>query len=227
MKYLIANWKCNKSAAQVGVWLARFAQIYQASGALEIVLAPAMIDLQAVAEYLKQHDLSKIKLAAQDVSAFPPGSYTGATPAAMLAGLVDFCIVGHPERRRYFHETPLDVTNKVSELADVGITPIVCVETTYAMSQLTALSDIECEQMIVAYCPVDALSYHGPEPVDRVREAVKFIATITGPGPIVYGGAISQKNCREYSEIKGLSGLFVGAASTQPEGFKAIIEAVQ
>ncbi|THB79282.1 MAG: triosephosphate isomerase [Desulfobulbaceae bacterium] len=225
MNYIIANWKCNKSSTQACEWIARFAESYQASDEQEIVLAPPMIGLQPVADYLKDHQITGIKLAAQDVSPFPPGNYTGATPAAMLKGLVDYCIVGHIERRRYFHETSLDVTNKVSELADVNITPIVCVETSNAMSQLTALNDIECEQMVVAYCPVDALSYHSPEPIERVTEAVKFISTIVVKRPIIYGGAVSEKNARIYSEISGLSGLFVGSASHQPNQFQAIVEA--
>lgn len=225
-RYLIGNWKCNKTISQAQEWFAQFLDMYQPDPQVQIIVAPPVMLLPQLADYLITQSVQGVSLAVQDISPFPPGSYTGSVAADMLKGIADFAIIGHSERRRYFHETSQDATNKVSEAADAGITPIICVEKAYAMSQLTSLLDIDCDRLIIAYSPVDALSYRAPEPVDMVSESIEYINQIFPNQPIVYGGAISADNSRHYVEVKKLSGLFVGSASLDPRSFHKIYQAI-
>ena len=221
-RYLIANWKCNKSLEQALRWIDDFTGMHTDDARLDILLAPPMIWLAQCAEHLAKKNITSIKLCAQDISSFPSGSYTGAVSADMLNDLVTFSIIGHSERRRYFHETSQDVTNKAAEALDAGITPIVCVDKTYAMSQLTALNGIEGDDFIIAYTPTDDRAYRDPEPADIVEEAVRFISGISPNHPVIYGGAITGRNARDYSRIAGVSGLFVGSGSLDPASFHQI-----
>ena len=94
------------------------------------------------------------------------------------------------------------------------------------MSQLTSLLDIDAERLIIAYSPVDAMSYRAPEPVEIVTEAVRFISTICPNRPIVYGGSINSKNAAQYAGISGIAGLFVGSASLEPHAFNDVHQAM-
>lgn len=225
-RFVVGNWKCSKNLDQAQAWLAHFASCYRPTSQLQVVVAPPMLWLVPLAEQLRALDLPGVSLAAQDISSFPRGSYTGAIAADMLKGVADYAVIGHSERRRYFHETSQDAANKVHEAADAGIKPIICVDTTYALSQLAPLADLDCEQLLIAYCPVDAMTYREPQRRDTVAEAARFIADIHPSRPIIYGGSITPENAGEYGSIAGISGLFVGASSLDPSAFAAICQAL-
>jgi len=225
-RFVVGNWKSNKTLDQAQAWLVSFARNYQPEAALQVIIAPSSIWLVPLARQLQDLSLPGVYLAAQDVSPFPRGSYTGAIAADMLAGSADYAIVGHGERRRYFHETSQDAVNKVSEAVDAGIKPIICVDTATAMSQLVPLGDVDCEELMIAYCPVEAMSYREAEKKETVEEAARFIGQIHPARPIIYGGAITPDNARDYAAIPGISGLFVGQASLDPDAFVAICAAV-
>ncbi len=221
-RYVVGNWKCAKSFVEAVRWFDAFALKYRPVDHLQVIISPPMIWLKSLADQLKSLGLAGVTLAAQDVSGFPPGNYTGAIAADMLTGIADYALVGHSERRRYFHETSLDVTNKVSEAIDAGIKPIVCVDKAYAMSQLTSLSDMDTEHMLIAYSPVDAMSYREPEAVEKVEEAARFISQIHPYRPIIYGGAIGMDNAHRYASAAGIAGLIVGSASLDAESFNQV-----
>lgn len=225
-KYVIGNWKSNKGRESAREWFAEFAKLYRPVDGLQVIVAPSFICLHSLSEYVKALDLKNVALAAQDVSPFPKGAYTGAVAADMIRDMVDYVIIGHSERRRYFHETSQDTANKMAEAVDAGIKPIVCIDQPYAMSQLTALNDIDCEEMLIAYGPVEAMTARVPQQPKRVAEAVKFISQIQRERPVVYGGSLTPDNVEEYFSLPQLSGLFVGQSSLDPQSFAAICNKV-
>lgn len=225
-KFIVGNWKCHKDINDAKKWLNIFASHYKPSDNVTVVIAPTFLSLEGVSEYLKSLCLENVFLAAQDVSPFPRGSYTGAISADMLKGIVDFVLVGHSERRRYFHETSQNVTNKILEATDEGIIPIISVETAYAMSQLAVLNELDTKNVIVGYGPVDALNFKIPELPEKVEEVVQFITEIHPKVPVIYGGCLHVDNVEKYLAIDGLSGLFVGSESLDAKKFATICNAV-
>lgn len=226
-RLVIGNWKCTKSIAEARSWIDQFSRAYTPVDGVEVVLAPPLILLAQVAEYLQQTELPHFSLAAQDISPFPRGSYTGATAADMVKGLCRYAMVGHWERRNYFHETALDAVNKVSEAADASLIPIICVDETNAMSQLTALADLDCDQLVIGYSPVDGSSYREAQHPDKIAQVAGYISQVYPARPIVYGGGVDERNHERYLSIAGISGLMLGAASLQPDTFAQIVGAMQ
>jgi len=218
------HWKCNKGSDEAQSWFAEFARGYRPVEGLQIIVAPSFICLQSLSQYVKTLGLENLSLAAQDISPFPRGSYTGAVAADMVKDLVDYVIIGHSERRRYFHETSQDAASKINEAEDVGLIPIICVDQPYASSQLLALNDSESKEVIIVYGPVDAMTVRIPEPPVKVAETARFISRIQPGRPVVYGGSLQPGNVKDYVQVPELAGLFVGEASLDVRSFLAICE---
>ncbi len=225
-KYVVGNWKSNKNKKDAQAWFSEFATLYTPVDGLEVIVAPSFICLCSLSEYVQALEIENLSLAAQDVSPFPKGSYTGAVAADMVKGMVDYVIIGHSERRRYFHETSQDTANKMAETVDAGLKPIVCIDQPYAMSQLTALHDIDCDEMILAYGPVEAMTARIPEQPKRVVEATQFISQVHPKRPVVYGGSLMVENVDEYIALPELAGIFVGQSSLDAASFAVLCNKV-
>lgn len=225
-QYVVGNWKCHKRTNDARAWFDAFAEHCRLGDNLEVIVAPSFTCLESTASYLKKLGLKNVRLAAQNVSPFPRGAYTGEIAADMLRGLVDYVIIGHSERKRYFHETDQDVINKVTETVDAGLIPIVCVDGSSLSSRLSSLQEIDIEKMIIAYTPVDALTFKIPESPKKVAETLEGKKHHLGKWPVIYGGALLPSNVRDYSSLAVLSGVFVASASLDPGDFAEVCQQV-
>lgn len=222
---IVANWKSNKTIAEVESWLKEWSATKTAllSG-LEIAIAPTYPHLAVVHQWLQKDDLANVKLAVQDISPFPAGSYTGAVTVANLEGLnIKYALVGHSERRRYFHETHTEVANKVEQAVQVGITPIVCVDAEYAELQAAALDRDVLKKCVVAYEPLEAIGNDHNQSATEIEPVVRRIREIFGSVRVLYGGSAAAENVREYRSI--VDGFLVGHKSLQADSFAALLTA--
>lgn len=223
-KLLIANWKSHKTQSEVTSWMDAFEEKYAkslVSRVVDIVIAPSDVFLAKVADDLTEG----IGLAAQNVSPFPMGKYTGATAAAQLASMgVTYAIVGHSERRRYFGEDNMQVANKVQQCVDVGITPIVCVDDEYVVSQAGAIDPELHSKCIVAYEALSAIGTGNNMNALHVEEVTKTIKDVFGSIPVLYGGSVTSSNVTEYTDT--CDGWLVGTASLAVEDFWALATAI-
>jgi triosephosphate isomerase len=220
--YVLANWKAHKTMPEATVWLETFCRLYHPRPGLQVIIAPPIPYLIPLAQQLRQCDNNGLALAAQDLSPFPLGAYTGAVAAAMVSDVVDYAILGHIERRRYFHETNQDVANKATEATAAGIRPIVCINRPHARSQVAALSDESLKDLMIGYRPLEAIGIDVPETPAEATEVVQQISEIVPDKPILYGGSLNSKNAAAYLKIDGVAGLMVGRASLDAEEFARI-----
>ena len=223
-RYVLANWKSHKTVEEGKKWLAEFLKVYRSDPQVEVILAPSYIHLVPLYHMLQDMEFPSLSLAAQDLSPFPLGAYNGAVAAAMVRDMAEYAIIGHSERRRYFHETDQEIANKASEAAAAGIKPILCVDQPYARSQMTALNEADMENMIIGYGPVEAIGVNILQSLEKTRREVAEIQEIFPDKPILYGGSINAENAESYMQLPGVSGLMVGSASLDVEEFALICQ---
>lgn len=224
MKYLIANWKCYKSEQDSLLWLDEFLGKYSPHPDMEVVLAPSFLAISRMAERIKNSGLNGISLAAQNVSAFPRGGYTGELSADLLKAYAQYAIIGHSERRKYCRETQNDITNKVAEAADAGLIPLLCLDDENLAPQLASIADVEAQEMILAYTPSYALNSQIAEPVESVEKAVADMKKFRPKAKCIYGGAVNDKNASLYWNTENVDGIFVGKASHDVNHFIGILQ---
>jgi triosephosphate isomerase (TIM) len=223
--YLIGNWKSHKSWSETEVFLQQFRGYHEEGNVVHILCLPHPYLLPA--KTMIEHLHLPITLGAQDVSPYPMGNYTGAVAAGMLLGAVSYCVVGHTERRRYFHESDQEVANKVSRCLEQSITPIVCLDEPYLETQLAAIETQHYDQCIFAYEPAGSISdgqQLQPDSPDHAEEiAAKIVSQIEGVAPVIYGGSVTAQTVRAFLEKPMIQGVLVGGASMSIGSWKALL----
>ena len=240
-KWVIGNWKMN---GDLNSNITLLSAITHASGTAKMAVCvpyPYLAQAQVASQG------SAVLLAAQDVSQFDKGAYTGEVSASMLKEFgVTMVLVGHSERRSLFGETDDIVAAKAASAIKAGLTPIVCVGETLAerdsgqakevvLRQFKAVSDhigVEgLNQCVLAYEPVWAIGTGltaTPEQAQEVHAWLRDTATQAGAVDIsiLYGGSVKASNAAEIFGQADVDGGLIGGASLVAEEFTAIYQAI-
>lgn len=236
------NWKCHKTVAEAMELAHQVAHGTEMARA-EVVLFPPFTALESVAAMV---DEDGIGYGAQDIFYEDEGSYTGAVSGPMIAEIGSrYVLVGHSERRKFFHETNDLVVKKVLAAFRNDLDPVLCVgedadehengsTKDKILSQLTpvlnVLTDGQIQHLLVAYEPVWAIGSGKSAEVrdavaaaDLIRKAVaeKFGKEAALRVRILYGGSVTSENAHAFHE-DGIDGVLVGGASLSAQEFCAI-----
>ena len=237
------NWKSNETFNQADDLINDIAEGLRAfdSTDVDVIVCPPFPYLELLQDAAEDVEFF---VGAQNVSKFDNGAYTGEVSAQMLQSMnVDYCIVGHSERRKYFFETNQDVAEKVNKLLAVDITPIVCVGESLEdreagkhfdvireqVSQgLFHLSAEAMEKVIIAYEPVWAIGTGKTATKEQAQEIHAFIRNMLAEKysddtaqeiSILYGGSCNAKNAKELFAQQDVDGGLIGGASLKAADF--------
>lgn len=242
--FIAGNWKMYKTTAQALDFARRFAGMERPEGVTVALAAP----FTQLAALKKELEGSGIKLAAQNMHFEEEGAFTGEVSAPMLAEIgVDYCIIGHSERRQYFGETDETVNRKLKKALDSGILPICCVGESLEIREAGGAARHVEGQVKAAFCGIDAkdaervtLAYEPiwaigtgrtatPEQAGEMCGLIRgTLKELYGSGVaeamiIQYGGSVKPGNAGELMRTPHIDGALVGGASLVPEDFMDIV----
>ena len=246
-KIIAGNWKMNKTTGEARVLVEDIVRDIGKFDAAEIVLCPPFTALGVVSELLSP--LSNIRLGAQNLHEAASGAYTGEISAGMLRDLyVRYVIIGHSERRQFFHEDDATVNRKTKAALHAELRPIVCVGETLPQREsnewkkvletqlrgsLAGFGDKELADIILAYEPVWAIGTGKTASPAQAEEAHQWIRQVLSKDfsqaaseriRIQYGGSVKPENAKELLSQQNIDGALVGGASLDARGFTAIIK---
>jgi triosephosphate isomerase len=240
---IAGNWKMNTTIAEARELVSGMRRGLDEIGDVEKVICPPFISLAMVKELLKG---SSIKLGAQNVYFEEKGAYTGEVSPLMLAELCEYVIIGHSERRQYFHENGEIVSRKVRAALKVGLKPILCVGEKLEENEAGRTEEVVAEQLkssltgidsldglVIAYEPVWAIGTGRAATGKQSNETIAFIrhnvSRLFDDGfarnlRILYGGSVTADNIAEFIRQTEIDGALVGGASLKVNQFLDIVK---
>ncbi len=245
-----ANWKMNLTLEGAQTLLNDILQEgIQPEAGQQVIFAVPFPYLMMANERVTQQGYA---VAAQNCSNKKSGAYTGEVSVEMLHSIgIDYCIIGHSERREYFNESNQVLKEKVDICLEQGITPIFCCGEALAIREqntqnkfvqvqleesLFHLSAEQIKTIIIAYEPIWAIGTGKTataEQAQQMHEAIRSVLAdkwgreVADEITILYGGSVKGANAQELFSSPDVDGGLVGGASLQAPEFIQIIKALK
>lgn len=248
LKIVAGNWKMNKNAAQTEELIADLLQKLPQTDA-KVIVAPTFVNL---AQAVNQTKGTAVEVVAQNMHQAEGGAFTGEISADMLTSIgIKTVILGHSERRAYFHETDSLLANKVDTALKHDMKIIFCfgeelkdrhdkqhfnVVEYQLKDALFHLDKKDWQNIILAYEPVWAIGTGETASPEQAQEMHKFIREtilerygneIAENVSILYGGSVKPENAKEIFSQPDVDGGLIGGASLKADDFIGIINGIK
>ncbi|HRB70261.1 triose-phosphate isomerase [Flavobacterium sp. WV_118_3] len=242
------NWKMHKNASETEDLLNDLIEKLPSDKEVEIIVAPTFVNLSSAVQHL---EFTNIGVAAQNMHQAESGAFTGEISADMLKNIgVDIVILGHSERRSYFHETDALLANKVDTALKHELRVIFCfgeelkdrqnqqhfnIVENQLKDGLFHLDAKAWENIVLAYEPVWAIGTGETATPDQAQEMHQFIRQtvedkygreVAENVSILYGGSVKPDNAKEIFSKPDVDGGLIGGAALKADDFAAIVAAV-
>lgn len=250
-QYLVAgNWKMNGSQSMTAELISSISQGLESIGEqaqkVDVMVCPPAPYLSSAQRALND---SQIRLGAQNVNAYASGAYTGECSLPMLEEFgCEYVLLGHSERRTYYHETDNDVAEKLLSCIESKVTPVLCVGETLEQRQQGTTEQVIATQLeavlnqvlpeklakiVVAYEPVWAIGTGEtatPEQAQQVHQFIRQRIADVAPEAavkiqILYGGSMKPENAESLLSQADIDGGLIGGAALKADSFVEICRA--
>lgn len=246
---IAGNWKMNKNVQEAMAFVEEVKGQLPSEELVEAVVGASPLLLNAVKFASSE---SSLKVAAQNCYFEDAGAFTGETSPKVLADMgLDYVIIGHSERRDYFHETDEDINKKAHAILRNGLTPIICCGESLELYEAgkavefvgaqvsAALKGLTAEQvgsLVIAYEPIWAIGTGKSATKDDAQTMCKAVRDVVAADfgqevadkvRVQYGGSVNPANIAEYMACPDVDGALVGGASLEPASFLALLSAIK
>lgn len=247
-KIVAGNWKMNKNAEQTEDLINELIQKLPTDTNAKVIIAPTFVNLASAVDHT---EFTAIEVAAQNMHQAEGGAFTGEISADMLKSIgVNTVILGHSERRAYFHETDALLANKVEtalkhdmkiifcfgeELKDRSTNSHFNIVELQLRDGLFNLPESAWANIILAYEPVWAIGTgetatpaQAQEMHEFIRETVRkqYGSEIAENVSILYGGSVKPDNAKEIFSQPDVDGGLIGGAALNADDFVGIVNGI-
>lgn len=236
-KILAANWKMNLSFVEAQVWLSQFKSNHTANNQVDFQLYAPSLYLQSLAQE------EVLSIGAQNVHPSDSGAFTGELSISQLKSVgAHSVLIGHSERRQYFHESNAFLKEKVNACSQQDFAFIFCcgedLETrqsgehlNFITNQLQAsllhVNPEKCSLVTIAYEPIWAIGTGetaDPIQINEVHAHIRQLLRKTfgemgTEVAILYGGSVYDQNAKSIFACPDVDGGLIGGASLNAQSF--------
>ena len=249
-KIVAGNWKMNMLKEEARDLASEVVNLLKEEKIIpSVILAPPFVHLGMVNEIIQSE--RRISAAAQNCSDKKSGAFTGEVSAAMIQSVgATSVIIGHSERRTYYHETDAILAEKTKLALENSLQPIFCcgesldqrndkkhfeVITEQLTNGLFHLTENDFAKCVIAYEPVWAIGTGVTASPEQAQEMHAYIrksigeqynSAIAEKTTILYGGSCNEKNAKELFALPDVDGGLIGGASLKAESFVTIINSI-
>ncbi|WP_420576695.1 triose-phosphate isomerase [Ekhidna sp.] len=249
-KIVAGNWKMNCTLPEGKKLASEVIHMVEdeVNNDADVILIPPFIHLTGIHSLIGSSN--NIFLGAQNCHQHQSGAFTGEVSAEMLISAgATYVILGHSERREYFHETDELLADKVSFALDNNLTPIFCcgeklevreagkhedLVKTQVEKALFGLTKDQIKKVVIAYEPVWAIGTGKTATAEQAQEmhafirkqiADKYSQDVADSISILYGGSVKPENAKEIFSQPDVDGGLIGGASLKSRDFTNIVKA--
>ena len=234
---VIANWKMNLPTPDIRSWTENFYSNVNLDDSKTIGVAPPFTHISNCVTYLQN-----LRVGAQNISSRDLGNNTGEISASIAKDSgANFVILGHSEVRENLDEQSALINKKIAIAIEKNLSPVVCfgesresydngITKDFVCSQLKeCFEGIKAETIIIAYEPIWSIGTGITPETNEINEIhntikdycknhLKFV-----PESVLYGGSVTDKNCKNLITGENIDGFLVGGASLDGNSFARIV----
>lgn len=213
----------------------------------DVIIGTPFIHLASVASSI---DTNVIAVSAENCADKESGAFTGEVSAAMVKSTgAEYVILGHSERREYYHETPEILKEKVLLALKNNLKVIFCIGESLAEREANKQNEVvkselegsvfnlsaeDFAKITIAYEPIWAIGTGKTATADQAEEIHAYIRSVVADKygeevaentSILYGGSCKASNAPELFAKPDIDGGLIGGASLKVDDFVGIIKA--